>query len=89
MENPFARALLAGTFRPGDTVIAPTPTVGSGTLVFSSERATVVTDAADRRDARAAADGEGAGAGAAPGGRRSASTCRRSTRTKSPAAAGW
>ncbi len=36
VENPFARALLSGTFKPGDTVTADADPV-SGTLVFSSE----------------------------------------------------
>jgi ATP-dependent Clp protease ATP-binding subunit ClpB len=72
VENPFARALLSGTFRPGDTVTADAD-VASGTLVFSSESSTVVTEAADRRDARVPAGGrEGAGAGVPAGGRRSA-----------------
>ena len=35
VENPFARALLSGTFRPGDTVVADADPV-SGTLVFST-----------------------------------------------------
>ncbi|HEY5436887.1 MAG TPA: AAA family ATPase, partial [Candidatus Limnocylindrales bacterium] len=56
VENPFARALLAGTFRPGDTVIADADPV-SGTLVFSTESSTVVAEAGDRRDARTPADG--------------------------------
>ncbi len=63
VENPFARALLAGTFRPGDVVIADADPV-SGTLVFSTESSTVVAEAGDRRDARAAA-GPDEGAGAA------------------------
>jgi hypothetical protein len=72
VENPFARALLAGTFRPGDTVTADADPV-SGTLVFSSESSTVVTDATDRRDARGPASGrDGAGAGVRSGERRSA-----------------
>ena len=56
VENPFARALLAGTFRPGDTVLADADPV-SGTLVFSTESSTVVAEAGDRRDARAPSDG--------------------------------
>ena len=51
VENPFARALLAGTFRPGDTVLADADPV-SGTLVFSTASSTVVAEAGDRRDAR-------------------------------------
>ncbi len=51
VENPFARALLSGSFKPGDRIAADADPV-SGTLVFSSESSTVVTDASDRRDAR-------------------------------------
>ena len=66
VENPFARALLSGTFRPGDVVVADADPV-SGSLVFSNESSTVVAEAGDRRDARIpsdeAATGPGAGAG--------------------------
>ncbi len=55
VENPFARALLSGAFRPGDTVVADADPV-SGTLVFSTESSTVVAEAGDRRDARTPAD---------------------------------
>jgi ATP-dependent Clp protease ATP-binding subunit ClpB len=55
VENPFARALLAGTFRPGDSVLADADPV-SGTLVFSTESSTVVAEAGDRRDARSSSD---------------------------------
>lgn len=65
MENPFARALLAGTFRPGDTVVADADPV-SGTLVFSTDASTVVANVAERRDARVTGDGDGA-AGARTG----------------------
>jgi ATP-dependent Clp protease ATP-binding subunit ClpA len=51
VENPFARALLSGSFKPGDRIAADADPV-SGTLVFSSESSTVVADASDRRDAR-------------------------------------
>jgi ATP-dependent Clp protease ATP-binding subunit ClpB len=51
VENPFARALLQGQFRPGDTVVADADPVG-GTLVFSTERSSVAVEAGDRRDAR-------------------------------------
>ncbi len=54
VENPFARALLGGSFKAGDRVIADADPV-SGTLVFSSESSTVVADVADRRDARSKA----------------------------------
>jgi ATP-dependent Clp protease ATP-binding subunit ClpB len=69
VENPFARALLSGTFRPGDTVVADADPV-SGTLVFSTESSTVVADAGDRRDARARSGESEADGG--KGGRRSA-----------------
>jgi ATP-dependent Clp protease ATP-binding subunit ClpB len=55
VENPFARALLQGQFRPGDHVVADADPV-SGTLVFSTETGTVVADAGDRRDARGRPD---------------------------------
>ncbi len=72
VENPFARALLSGTFKPGDTVTADADPV-SGTLVFASESSSVATDASERRDARGtAADREAAGAGTGSPGRRSA-----------------
>jgi ATP-dependent Clp protease ATP-binding subunit ClpB len=63
VENPFARALLAGQLKPGDVVTADADPV-SGTLVFSGESGTVVAEASDRRDARTAApEPEGAAAG--------------------------
>jgi ATP-dependent Clp protease ATP-binding subunit ClpB len=63
VENPFARALLQGQFRPGDHVVADADPVG-GTLVFSTESGTVVADAGERRDARErAAEPAAAGAG--------------------------
>ena len=57
-----SRALLQGTFKPGDTIVADAdPT--SGTLVFSTGDRTVVVEAGDRRDARSSqAAGEPAGA---------------------------
>ena len=62
VENPFARAMLAGTFKPGDVVVADADPV-SGALVFSADSRTVVAEASDRRDARSATR-EPAGAGA-------------------------
>jgi ATP-dependent Clp protease ATP-binding subunit ClpA len=62
VENPLARALVAGEFRPGDRVTADADPV-SGTLLFSSEGATVVADGR-RRDARSVpADATPVGAG--------------------------
>jgi ATP-dependent Clp protease ATP-binding subunit ClpB len=51
VENPLARAIVAGEFRPGDRVTADADLV-SGTLVFSTDRTTVVTEASSHRDAR-------------------------------------
>jgi len=61
VENPFARALIAGEFKPGDRIMADADPV-SGTLVFSTEGATVVAETGARRDVRARS-GEPVGAG--------------------------
>jgi ATP-dependent Clp protease ATP-binding subunit ClpB len=63
VENPLARALVSGEFKPGDKVTADAD-LTSGTLVFSTEGATVVTDGSVRRDARTPV---GAGAGGRDG----------------------
>ena len=63
VENPLARALVAGEFKPGDHVSADADLV-SGTLVFSTEAATVVADGS-RRDARSRPGDEPVGVGAA------------------------
>ncbi len=52
VENPLARAIVAGEFKPGDRVVADADRV-SGTLVFSTASATVVTEGRPKRDARA------------------------------------
>jgi ATP-dependent Clp protease ATP-binding subunit ClpB len=52
VENPLARGLLRGDFQAGDHIVGDADPV-SGTLVFSTERSTVVTEAGRRRDARA------------------------------------
>jgi ATP-dependent Clp protease ATP-binding subunit ClpC len=57
LENPFAKALLEGRFKPGDRIEAEADIVG-GTLVFSTARETIVAEASDRRDARSAAGKE-------------------------------
>ena len=62
VENPFARALLQGQFKPGERITADADPV-SGTLVFSTEGATIVADSASRRDARSR---EGVPAGGTP-----------------------
>ncbi|MFH0750806.1 MAG: ATP-dependent chaperone ClpB [Chloroflexota bacterium] len=64
VENPLARALLRGEFRPGATIQVDADPIG-GTLVFTQEGATVVAEAGERRDARSGA-GEAVTAGAAP-----------------------
>ena len=66
VENPFARALIDGTFKGGDRVVADADPVGS-TIVFSTGAATVVTAAAGRRDARSGHAGDPVGAGAGRG----------------------
>jgi ATP-dependent Clp protease ATP-binding subunit ClpA len=75
VENPLARALLKGEFSPGDTIKVDADTV-TGTLVFSTERSTVVAEASNRRDARArggdeTAEGDEAVAAGGAGRRRS------------------
>ena len=57
VENPFARALIEGRFKPGDRIVADADPVGT-TIVFSSAGTTIVTDAGQRRDARTAGAGE-------------------------------
>jgi ATP-dependent Clp protease ATP-binding subunit ClpB len=64
VENPLARALLRGDFKVGDRIRVDADPVG-GTLVFSTEGSTVVSDAGRRRDARSGdPDREPATAGA-------------------------
>jgi ATP-dependent Clp protease ATP-binding subunit ClpA len=63
VENPLARALVRGEFRPGSVVVADADAIG-GVLVFRQGEQTVVADAGSRRDARARG-GEAAGVGAA------------------------
>jgi ATP-dependent Clp protease ATP-binding subunit ClpB len=53
LENPLARALLQGRFKPGDRIVVDADQVG-GTLVFSSADGSVAVEASERRDARAA-----------------------------------
>jgi ATP-dependent Clp protease ATP-binding subunit ClpB len=73
VENPLARALIEGRFKPGQTVAVDADPLGT-TLVFSADGKAVVADAGDRRDARRRDEGDepvGAGAGAGrSGGRR-------------------
>ncbi len=67
VENPLARALLRGEFRPGEAIAVDADPV-SGTLLFTGNGATVVADASERRDARSAAREDAEKVGAARGG---------------------
>ena len=71
VENPFARALVGGEFQPGDRVTADADSV-AGTIVFATERATIVAGTGGRRDARSRS-AEPAAAGRRAGGRKPAS----------------
>ena len=68
VENPLARALVAGEFHPGDRITADADLVG-GTIVFSTDRATVVGDGG-RRDARSRTGDDQQPVGAGTGGRK-------------------
>jgi ATP-dependent Clp protease ATP-binding subunit ClpA len=72
VENPLARALVSGQFKPGDRITADAD-LRSGTIVFSTEGATVVSDGSERRDARrrAGEDDDALGEAARSGGGRS------------------
>jgi ATP-dependent Clp protease ATP-binding subunit ClpB len=74
VENPLARALVSGQFKPGDRISADAD-LGSGTIVFSTEGTTLVTDGTSRRDARGRAANDADTVGAATG---SSGTRRRS-----------
>jgi ATP-dependent Clp protease ATP-binding subunit ClpA len=63
VENPLARALVRGEFKPGTAVVADADAIG-GVLLFRSGEATVVTDAGRRRDARGRSSRGPTGAGA-------------------------
>jgi ATP-dependent Clp protease ATP-binding subunit ClpB len=71
VENPLARALIEGRFKPGQTISVDADPVGT-TLVFSADGEAVVSDAADRRDARRKSEDpdEPVAAGAGSGGGR-------------------
>ena len=69
VENPLARALVGGEFRPGDAIRADADLV-SGTIVFATDDATVVGDGG-RRDPRARTEDEAVGAGSGSSTRRS------------------
>ncbi len=66
LENPLAKALLEGAFKPGSTITADADPV-SGTIVCTgSEGESFVSEASERRDPRGAAPGEPVGAGLQP-----------------------
>ncbi len=72
VENPLARALIEGRFRPGQKILIDADPVGT-TLVFTSDGESLVTEAGTRRDARRRDDpGQpvGAGVGGDSGGAR-------------------
>jgi ATP-dependent Clp protease ATP-binding subunit ClpB len=70
VENPLARALIEGRFKPGQTISVDADPVGT-TLVFTADGESVVADAGERRDARRRSeDEEPVGAGASSGSRR-------------------
>jgi ATP-dependent Clp protease ATP-binding subunit ClpB len=64
VENPLARAIVAGEFKPGDRVTADADLVNS-TLVFSTASTTVVTEGS-KRDARGGRRPQPATPGAPP-----------------------
>ena len=72
VENPLARALIEGRFRPGQKILIDADPVGT-TLVFTSDGESLVTEAGTRRDARRRDDPDqpvGAGVGGDSGGAR-------------------
>ncbi len=70
VENALAKALIEGSFKPGQSITVDADPLGT-TLVFSSGGETIVGDAAERRDARrGAGDEAGEAVGAAAGGGR-------------------
>jgi ATP-dependent Clp protease ATP-binding subunit ClpB len=68
VENPLAKALIEGRFKPGQAIAIDADPVGT-TLVFSAGGESLVTDAGDRRDGRRPVEDEAVGA-ASGGGRR-------------------
>ena len=58
VENPFARALLQGQFKPGDHIVGDADVIG-GTIVFSTEGTTLAVETDERRDARVPAGAGG------------------------------
>src|SRR4051812_28861354 len=77
VENPLARALIEGRFKPGQAIRVDADPVGT-TLVFSADGEAVVTDAGARRDARSRDESEREAVGAGAGSRGSGQGPRRS-----------
>ena len=65
LENPLAKALLEGKFKPGSTITADADPVSGTIVVTGSEGETFVSEPSERRDARGA-PGEPVGAGLRP-----------------------
>jgi ATP-dependent Clp protease ATP-binding subunit ClpA len=61
LENPLARALLEGRFKPGSTITADADPVSGSIVCTGSEGETMVSEARGRRDPRAAGEAVGAG----------------------------
>ena len=66
VENPLARALIEGRFKPGQAIQVDADPVGT-TLVFSADGESLVADAGNRRDARRRDEDEAVGAGSGSG----------------------
>mgnify|MGYP001815033900 CR=1 FL=1 len=66
LENPLAKALLEGDFKPGGTITADADPVGRTIVLTGSAGETVVSEAAERRDPRGSTPGEPVGAGLQP-----------------------
>ena len=58
LENPLAKALLEGRFRPGDHLVADADPIGAVLTFRAEDRETLVAEA-DHRDARTARRGNG------------------------------
>jgi ATP-dependent Clp protease ATP-binding subunit ClpB len=61
LENPLARTLLEGKFKPGSTITADADPLGGTIVCTGSEGETLVSEAAERRDPRVAGEPVGAG----------------------------
>jgi ATP-dependent Clp protease ATP-binding subunit ClpA len=65
LENPLAKALLEGKFKPGSTITADADPLGGTIVCTSSDGDAFVSEAAERRDPRGSV-GEPVGAGLRP-----------------------